>query len=267
MPNAELYSWSGLGLLFVLGLRHGFDPDHIAVIDGLTLRAEQRRPALAPWIGTLFSVGHGGLVTAIAVVVSLLSREQLLPEALETFGTWVPIALLLLVGAFNLRALSRPGEFRSLGSRAPLLPARLKQSTHPLAIVLVVVGVLFGLVFDTATQAAAWGYVATSSDGPLLALALGLAFTAGMAITDTLDSRLLTSLLRRARHGEAARFRRILSWIIVCLSFGVAGYGIARQLEPGLALPDGALLGLGIGLVVAVGGAYAWLLHRVRNST
>lgn len=43
MPNAELYSWSGLGLLFVLGLRHGFDPDHIAVIDGLTLRAEQRR--------------------------------------------------------------------------------------------------------------------------------------------------------------------------------------------------------------------------------
>ena len=264
MPNAELYSWSGLGLLFVLGLRHGFDPDHIAVIDGLTLRAEQRRPALAPWIGTLFSLGHGGLVTVIAVVVSLLSREQLLPDALESFGTWVPIGLLLLVGSFNLRALLQPGEFRSLGSSAPLLPARLEQSTHPLAIV--TVGVMFGLVFDTATQAAAWGYVATSSHGPLLALGMGLAFTAGMAVTDTLDSRLLTSVLRRARHGEALRFRRILGWIIVSLSFGVAGYGIARQLEPGLELPDGVLLGLGVGLVIAVGSAYAWLLHRVRSS-
>lgn len=264
MPNAELYSWSGLGLLFVLGLRHGFDPDHIAVIDGLTLRAEQRRPGLAPWIGTLFSLGHGGLVTVIAVVVSLLSREQMLPEALESFGTWVPIGLLLLVGTFNLRALLRPGEFRSLGSNAPLLAARLEQSTHPLAIV--TVGVLFGLVFDTATQAAAWGYVATSSHGPLLALGMGLAFTAGMAVTDTLDSRLLTSVLRRARHSEALRFRRILGWIIVGLSFGVAGYGIARQFEPGLELPDGALLGLGVGLVLAVGSAYAWLLHRVRSS-
>jgi len=264
MPNAELYSWSGLGLLFVLGLRHGFDPDHIAVIDALTLRAEQQRPTLAPWIGTLFSLGHGGLVTVIAVAVSLLSQKQLLPEALETFGAWIPICLLLLVGAFNLRALLRPGEFRPLGSRAPLLPGRLKQSTHPLAIV--IVGVLFGLVFDTATQAAAWGYVATSSHGPLLALAMGVAFTAGMAITDTLDSRLLTSVLRRARHSEAVRFRRILGWLIVCLSFGVAGYGIARNLRPGLELPDGALLGLGVGLVVAVGSAYVWLLHRVRTS-
>lgn len=263
MPNADLYSWSGLGLLFVLGLRHGFDPDHIAVIDGLTLRAEQRRPGLAPWIGTLFSIGHGGLVTLIAVAVSLLSREHRLPPVLETVGAWVPITLLLIVGAFNLRALLKPGEFRSLGSSTPLLPGRLKQSSHPLAIVLV--GVLFGLVFDTATQAAAWGYVATSSHGPLLALAMGLAFTTGMAITDTLDSRLLTNVLRRARREEAGRFRRALGWIIVGLSFSVAGYGVARQLVPSLELPDGVLLALGAALVVAVGSAYAWLLHRVHG--
>ena len=34
--QAELISYSGLVLMFVLGLRHGLDPDHIACIDGLT---------------------------------------------------------------------------------------------------------------------------------------------------------------------------------------------------------------------------------------
>ncbi len=257
MPNAELFSWSGLGLLFVLGLRHGFDPDHIAVIDGLTLRAEQRRPGLAPWIGTLFSLGHGGLVTVIAVAVSLLSDRHLAPEALETFGTWVPIALLLLVGTFNLRALLAPGEFQPIGARSPLLPERLKHSSHPLAIVLV--GVLFGLVFDTATQAAAWGYVATSSHGPVLALAMGLSFTSGMAVTDTIDSRLLSRVLRRAKRDEAARFRRILGWTIVAMSYGVAAYGIARWYSPAIELPEGVWLAAGITLVAAVGAAYVWL--------
>jgi len=260
MPPSDIFSWSGLGLLFVLGLRHGFDPDHIAVIDGLTLGAEQRRPALAPWIGTLFSIGHGGLVTVIAVLVSVLSSARLLPASLEALGTWVPILLLLVVGTFNLRALLAPGEFRSLGNRTRFLPERLKRSTHPFAIVLV--GVLFGLVFDTATQAAAWGYVATSSHGPALALAMGLCFTSGMAVTDTLDSRLLTRVLRRAQHGQAARFRRVLGWTIVGMSYGVAAYGIARWIHPAFELPESAWLALGILFVAAVGGAYAWLLHR-----
>ena len=45
MFQGDLLSLSDLGLMLTLGLRHGLDPDHIAVIDGLTIRALDQRPA------------------------------------------------------------------------------------------------------------------------------------------------------------------------------------------------------------------------------
>ena len=81
--GTELLSLSGLVLMFVLGLRHGLDPDHIACIDGLTWRAlsHDHNQGYAPWIGTLFAIGHGLLVTSIAVGVSRLTHAVSLPEA------------------------------------------------------------------------------------------------------------------------------------------------------------------------------------------
>ena len=57
--DADLISFSGIMLMFVLGLRHGLDPDHIACIDGLTWRTldHDHNHRLAPWVGTLFAVG------------------------------------------------------------------------------------------------------------------------------------------------------------------------------------------------------------------
>jgi hypothetical protein len=44
--DTDLVSFSGLVLMFVLGLRHGLDPDHIACIDGLTWRALRHEPSM-----------------------------------------------------------------------------------------------------------------------------------------------------------------------------------------------------------------------------
>ena len=52
MFAGDLLSLSGLGLMLALGLRHGLDPDHIAVIDGLTIHALDQRPGMAPWVST-----------------------------------------------------------------------------------------------------------------------------------------------------------------------------------------------------------------------
>src|SRR3982074_1523684 len=104
----ELFSLSGLVLMFVLGLRHGLDPDHIACIDGLTWRAlSHGHDGHARWIGTLFAIGHGLLVTSIAVGVSRLAHSVDLPEAVVQVFSWIPTALLLLVGTLNLHLLLR----------------------------------------------------------------------------------------------------------------------------------------------------------------
>ena len=93
----EIVSTSGLLLMLLLGLRHGLDPDHIACIDGLTWRAMQHEHRHGPWVGTLFAIGHGLLVTIVAVVFSEVGRAFNVPDSLSKVLQWVPTALLLLV--------------------------------------------------------------------------------------------------------------------------------------------------------------------------
>ena len=57
------FDYYGLSLIFLLGLRHGLDPDHIAIIDGISMRLTQQKNKLAPWVGTLFALGHGLVIT------------------------------------------------------------------------------------------------------------------------------------------------------------------------------------------------------------
>ena len=59
--------WTALAaLVFLLGLKHGFDADHLATIDGLTrFNARHRRP-FARYCGALFSLGHGALNLIVA---------------------------------------------------------------------------------------------------------------------------------------------------------------------------------------------------------
>lgn len=261
--DAELLSFSGLVLMFVLGLRHGLDPDHIACIDGLTWRALSHDHQHAPWIGTLFAIGHGLLVTAIAVGVSQLTKSISVPDGVVLVFEWIPTALLLLVGTLNLRLLLQSQRsFQPTGWKLRLIPARLRNHGSPWAVV--AIGVLFATVFDTATQASAWGFVASNKEGGLLAaLAAGLVFTAGMIITDTVDGRLICHVNRSSQAATAGpRYRRVLGWLIVAISFGVAAYNIGKALIPALELDDVAFSLTGAALIALMAAIWAWLAYR-----
>src|SRR5258706_15756251 len=110
-PETLPAHWLSLvAVVFLLGLKHGLDPDHLAAIDGLTRFNAASRPRLSRWSGLLFSAGHGLVVTLVAVSVATVATEWRAPEWLESAGALISIAFLTLLGVANLAAVLRtPG--------------------------------------------------------------------------------------------------------------------------------------------------------------
>ena len=219
----------GLALFLLLVLRHGIEPDHIAAIDGLTLRAIDKHERHAPWTGTLFALGHGAAVAVLAVGVSLFAASIALPETLLAVIDWLPVILLTLLGVWNLRALLAPGPYQPTSLRMRLMPARLRERTDVWATV--AIGVLFALVVDTLAHISAWSVFATHRGGWAAGVLAGALFSTGMLVTSTADSQLVCRLLR-SDNAEAVqrRYRRAVGWFVVVLSFGVALHGIGARL-------------------------------------
>src|SRR5450432_444015 len=251
---------SGIVLMLLLGLRHGFDPDHIAIIDGVSVRYATSRPLLAKWTGTLFAFGHGTVVTSIAVMISRFSHSWNFPQFVWNILDWMPGLLLIFVRMLNLRVLNSQKHYHPKGWKMFFIPEKLKNSSHPLAIVLI--GILFAMVFDTNTQAAAWAYTATTQLNTTSALLLGCSFSIGMIITDTLDSRILyTLMLQSVNNDRVLNYRKSLGWIIVYISFIVGGYKILIHLVPALALEESVLTLTGIAFFVLMILFYAFILY------
>jgi nickel/cobalt transporter (NiCoT) family protein len=251
---------SGIVLMVMLGLRHGFDPDHIAIIDGVSVRYATTKPLLAKWTGTLFALGHGTVVTCIAVMISRFSHSWNFPESVWSVLDWVPGLLLIFVGILNLHMLKKQKHYHPKGWKMFFIPEKLKNSSHPLAIVLI--GILFAMVFDTNTQAAAWAYTATTQLNTTNALLLGCSFSFGMVITDTLDSRILfTLMLQSVNNDRVLNYRKSLGWVIVHISFIVGGYKILVHLIPSLALEESVLTLTGIAFFSLMIFFYAFILY------
>ena len=99
-----------LALIVLLGMRHGLEPDHLAAVDGLTLRSHAAHPRWTPWMGALFALGHGVCVLAIVAVAALASQQLSPSEAVFGWLEWLPIALLLLFAGLNARSLLAAGK-------------------------------------------------------------------------------------------------------------------------------------------------------------
>ena len=141
----------GLSLVLILGMRHGLDPDHLAAIDGLTLRTQATNPRWAPWAGACFALGHGLVVLCLACAASLMPKFVKPSAAFFSAMEWIPIVLLFALGILNARALMQKNGYRPLGLRAGMLPGWVGKLSGPAAAFLV--GMVFASVFDTALQA------------------------------------------------------------------------------------------------------------------
>jgi high-affinity nickel-transport protein len=205
----------GLGVTaYLLGVRHAFDADHIAVIDNTTrkLVGDGTRSLSA---GFWFSLGHCSVVFGLAFLLALGVRAVVGPvqddgspvlQTLGLVGSIVAGTFLILIGLTNLFAAvgiarvfrrMRTGDFdeaeleRQLDQRgflARLLAKVMRRVSKPWQ--LYPVGLLMGLGFDTATQVALLVLAAGTAAFTLpwyAILVLPVLFAAGMSLFDTLD--------------------------------------------------------------------------------
>jgi high-affinity nickel-transport protein len=252
-------------LVFVLGLKHGFDADHLATIDGLTRFNARSRPRLARLCGVLFSLGHGAVVITIALVVSTLTQHWQTPEWLAAFGAWVSIFFLLTVGILNVYAVlsANPGEVVSpVGLKGRFL-GRLARAASPGWVALV--GALFALSFDTVSQAALFALTATRFGGWQHALLLGLLFMFGMLVTDGLNGFWISRLIRRADQ-VAALASRVLSLVVGGISLAVGMFGVMKMSLPAVdAWSEGKEFAVGLVVVGVIATSFLMAVRLTRG--
>ena len=193
----------GVGITaYLLGVRHAFDADHIAAIDNTTrkLLHEGGRPAS---VGFWFACGHSSIVIALSLLVALGSRlasEGLfdagsrLHGVTRAIGPVVSGGFLYAIAALNLATLL--GTRRGLDRRGPTswLARPLKLVARPWQMALV--GLLFGLGFDTASEIGLLVLTSSSSASSLpwqAVLSLPVLFAAGMSLFDTLDGCVMSA--------------------------------------------------------------------------
>jgi high-affinity nickel-transport protein len=236
-------------VVFVLGLKHGMDPDHLATIDGLTRFNARSKPRLSRWSGFLFSLGHGLVVTLVAGAVALMATEWSAPPWLEDIGAWISILFLLVLGIANLWAVFRSPHdqvVHTVGMRNRFLK-RFSETSHP--VVIASVGAAFALSFDTVSQAALFSLTASNLAGSIFSVALGVIFMLGMMATDGVNGLWVARLLRRADQ-RALVVSRVMGLVIAFLSIAIAGLGVAKYFAPAVAaMIEGAGLLLGVALV------------------
>lgn len=257
--------WLGLALVvFILGLKHGMDPDHLATIDGLTRFNAQARPLLSRWSGCLFSLGHGIVVTLVAGLVALTANRWSAPAWLEGFGAWISIGFLLTLGVANLREVLRsaPGQVvRAVGLKGRFL-RRFSEASHP--VIIASVGAAFALSFDTVSQTALFSLTASKLVGWLFSVLLGVLFMIGMMVTDGVNGLWVARLLRRTDR-RALIASRVMGLSIAFLSLAIAALGIAKYFAPALAaMLDHAGLLMGAGLLAILLASFGLALRLSR---
>lgn len=205
----------GIGVTaFLLGARHAFDADHIAIIDNATRKlVGEGRSTLGT--GLWFALGHSSVVFGLSFVLALglravaapvLDENSALQQSFSVVGVLAAGMFLIVLGLMNLSALVgiahaykhvRAGTYdenkldhhlHNRGFLARIFKGATKRVSKPWH--LYPLGLLMGLGFDTATQVAllvlAGGAAAYTLPWYAI-LVLPLLFTAGMTLFDTAD--------------------------------------------------------------------------------
>ena len=107
IDSMHLLSLVGVG--FMLGSRHAFEPDHLVAVSTLATRPGGLRGAL--WLGTAWGFGH--TMSLGAVLLALIALDLRLPSSVSHLAELGVAALLIVLGVATLIGLRRQSESES----------------------------------------------------------------------------------------------------------------------------------------------------------
>ena len=290
-------------LAYSFGLRHALDADHIAAIDNVTrkLMQEGKRPVT---VGLFFSLGHSTVVilasVAIAVAAHALGDQFAAIRAVGgILGTSISALFLFAIALANLLVLAsvvrafrrvRGGEALReedldtlLGKRgwlARLFRPLFRMVSHSWHLYLI--GLLFALGFETASEVSLFGLSAAEASNGLSTttiLVFPALFAAGMTLVDTTDGILMLGAYGWAYMKPIRKlyYNITITAVSVLVALVVGGIEALGLVGDQLAL-DGAfwrgiatvnddfgMLGYGIVALFAASWAVSVLLYRLKG--
>jgi len=215
--NQQLYGT--YALTYTLGLRHGFDPDHISAIDCAT-RLLRIRDKSAASTGLLFSIGHSIAIFILLIIIDLIVNSTPILAAASTISSLISPLLLLALGLVNITTLISTVRSRAMANTLGIVKfVNSAISLTETSWIMLPVGILFGLGFITATEAS----ILTFSVGPHLgeSLMLFLAFASGMVLVDGLDG-----VLANRAYSKTLLQARFTYYVVVTLASAIMAISI-----------------------------------------
>ncbi len=205
-------------LVFLLGLRHGIDWDHIAAITDIVGSEDDRKKSFI--LSFLYIVGHASVVVLFGLFAVLVGVR--LPDWIDTImEPFVGITLILL-GVYLLLTLIRDGKNFRLKSRWLILLKLVHKTVHIIRETFghhhshneidypekyrhhtaFTIGVIHGIGAETPTQVLLF-VTAAGVGGSLVGSLLVITFVAGLITSNTLISLFsLTGYVRAKKHSS-----------------------------------------------------------------
>jgi nickel/cobalt transporter (NiCoT) family protein len=240
------YEWAFLvtGLTLVaMGLRHALDVDHITAIDNLIRFNNASKQAR--WVGTGFSAGHMVSVLGEMIIIVFVASSIIDQGGVFSLSTGIMGAVALgSIGIINFYAMKKYGKTSATILASKILPRTKFMGTMGSSFV---VGIVFGLGFDTATQlsAIALSAAATVVGGIESALEIIAVFGVGMVAMDTLDSVLFRAAFIKTLGTTGFRY---LSYALSATALIIAGSSLYESVSNSSIVPEytGPVLAVGV---------------------
>lgn len=214
-------------MAFALGVRHGFDLDHLATIDSIT-RTVKENTRLSKFVGLLFSLGHGLVVILMSLIIGSGIIQARSPLWLESFGQWISIFFLFVFGLITFWNILPDSLILPTSLRGFLFRKLPCEKYNPLLIMLI--GALFAFSFDTFTQVALFSISVSVMSGLLFTIILGVVFMFGMISADGLNGFFVFSLIQLADK-KSKTISRVIGLFIAIFSLVLGFSGLLNQLS------------------------------------